>query len=534
MALLQIASKPARGIPKRPKVRLGDLPKGSVRQPGEKGYFGSMGDNPEHRQQWGHRAADMNRRAAFREEISDESFNRRWGKIHTGVAAGMAASGVGGGMAVNAFANREARKIKSGARDRQLGVRKAWSGSSPFFRAAERTRRGHHVVTGVKAKPGITERYLQWAGTNQGGKRVMLAGGAIASGGFATGAALGDEKVDSAQRRRRAVLRRQQQARVAKSNGGAAYLRNLRAQAGPHFGSPKKAAATLRRNPQLLAFGGVGAAAGATGPVTRERSQRTRERRDAAARTAYGAIAGQAAYQGATYGSHARANAKHNAIYLDPVKRRGYHDVKDKKVMESHKAKYGLNNPKVPSDFKGFHRNFPTSVPGGRHIRLNAHLTTGRRGFAVGTAATVGGALLARGGHGRKESVGKALYQREETLSPSRALGLGVGSVLAAYGIGHSKMVGRGIARGVKMAQRGEYHGVADALQRAQAARGSIRVGMAPGEAAVRRIHALNEAIELVPRAIRPEVALVAGTMLAARSMPVHRTNYRPVSHPAY
>src|SRR5690606_11414999 len=135
---------------------------------------------------------------------------------------------------------------------------------------------------------------------------------------------------------------------------------------------------------------------------------------------------------------------------------------------------------------------FPTEIPGGRHHRINAQLTTGRRGVAVGTGVTLGGALLAgMGGRGKKDPVHKALYRREEQLSPSRALGALAGGALAMYGLGHSRMVGRAIARGVKMAQNGQYNAVADALRRADAARGSIRAGMAPGEAAIRRVQAM-------------------------------------------
>jgi hypothetical protein len=45
----------------------------------------------------------------------------------------------------------------------------------------------------------------------------------------------------------------------------------------------------------------------------------------------------------------------------------------------------------------------------------------------------------------------------------------------------------------------------------------------------VRRIRALNTAINAVPNSIRPEVATAAGLLLTSHSRPVNRTSYRPI-----
>ena len=302
-----------------------------------------------------------------------------------------------------------------------------------------------------------------------------------------------------------------------------------------HFGTPKKTAATLGRNPQLVAFGGAGAAANLSGnpALDRRRSERQKTKRDHASRKVYGGIAGQAAYQGAMYSSNAAANRKHDVIYADPARRRGYKDPQMKRVMEGHKSKYGLKNPNVPSDHKGFFRNMPDSVPGAKHLRVNAHLASGKTGFALGSAATIGGAMIAdRGGRGRKQHVGKALYQREERISPIRATGFLAGGALAAWGGGRSKMIGSALGRGVKMASSRDNHRAVQALQMAQSFQGILARGTAPGERALRQVQLVDHAVRAVPQRIRPEVALSAGLLLAGRSVPVRREHYKPVSRP--
>lgn len=91
-------------------------------------------------------------------------------------------------------------------------------------------------------------------------------------------------------------------------------------------------------------------------------------------------------------------------------------------------------------------------------------------------------------------------------------------------------MLGAALGRGVKMATARGNNQALQALRMAQATQGILRRGTAPGERAVRQVRALNQAIERVPRAIRPEVASAAGILLVANAHPVNRTSYRPVS----
>lgn len=316
------------------------------------------------------------------------------------------------------------------------------------------------------------------------------------------------------------------------------------------FGSPGRAARTMIGNPQAVAFGGAGGAAALSGGATRDQSDNVRRKRDAVASTVYGGVGGQAAYQGAIFGSKLAEEKKTGTMFNDPKTRRDYKDPKHKEILEGnrkgggHKRAYGLKNPNVPSDFKGYNRNYPLELPGARHVRTNAHLTTGKTGFAVGTAATVTGAALGLAAHrkiaeremagkatarGKKEKVHKALYVRERKPSLLRAAETGVGLGLAAWGLGRSGMVGRALARGVRFSQNRNDVSAVYALQLAQAAQGILRSGTAPAERNVRRIRAINQAINAVPRPIRPEVATAAGALLASHGHPIRRDSYRQV-----
>jgi hypothetical protein len=129
--------------------------------------------------------------------------------------------------------------------------------------------------------------------------------------------------------------------------------------------------------------------------------------------------------------------------------------------------------------------------------------------------------------HAQGNAVGKAFYSREEHLSPLGAAATGAAGVLGLYGLGHSKFVGRQLVRGIKVARHDGNDRVVEALMRAQAARGSIRAGMAPGEAALRRIKAADHAISLVPRPLRGEVALVSGAVMGYESPSVRHRSYQ-------
>lgn len=338
---------------------------------------------------------------------------------------------------------------------------------------------------------------------------------------------------------------------VAKSRGGAAYLRrasgiqpskkpmHLRPTPGRRVRDVRETVGPLRQLPSRhtsqVSLAGAGlASAGAAGSQAdryeRGRSSSQRHRADLATGAVLGGSAGHAAFLGGAF------NLRRLGHKYERERPEGMSRAQHTKVMRAHNKAYEVPSGTKPSKAvqAQYFRNYPEGLPATKYKRALGNLA-GRRGLAIragviGSTGMTGMAIA----HGRREPVRKALYQREERTSPTRALGFLAGGTLAAYGFGHSKMVGSAIARGVKMAQRGEYDGVAEAMQRANAARGSLRAGMAPGEAAIRRVKALNDAIERVPRAVRPEVALVAGTMLAGHATPVRRTHYRPVSTPVY
>lgn len=605
---LLIAAKPAR-MPRGPKVRASDLPKDSVRNPGDRGYSGRYGDDPKERAQWKRRATLRNM-----SEATDESYiaaGRKIGRVNAGLAAGLAGTGLAGGAAIDAASSRRARQIRRGKVDRQLGVKKRWETSMPFVRAAT-VRRGVHDVSSLPPRKTRSEWFAE-AASRPGVSTAMMTGAGLVGGtGLVVGIDRGEKKVKRASRDRRAQLRRQGKltptGQVSKSRdsrdsraktaallgtgtaaGVVATRHNAIANAvnARHErrvdrqiadrqnalartknptkrdlqGRPIYQSQTQRRDVRRALAGERRKHHGAINELNRRRKKvpftpRGRShllrasaavavpsvwlgvrgsvdkadvrRRDVDAAVVGGA-AGAGLYQGAGYA-------------LKPLDRRAERKIaEDPKLSaraRAHRRKMGVpsNPPAGHPSWRPYFRAYPKDLPGGRLKRTLALTHTGRSGVAAtaamgGLGAAMAGTASARG---RKEPVHKALYRREEKLSPSRALGALAGGALAMYGLGHSKMVGRAIARGVKMAQGGQYNAVADALRRADAARGSIRAGMAPGEAAIRRVQALNTAIERVPRSVRPEVALVAGTMLVNNSTPVRRTSYRPVSYPVY
>jgi hypothetical protein len=128
--------------------------------------------------------------------------------------------------------------------------------------------------------------------------------------------------------------------------------------------------------------------------------------------------------------------------------------------------------------------------------------------------------------------VSKTLYAREQRLSPLRVLELGAGAGLAAWGLGRSPVVGHALARGLRLAAGKNNQDAMTALRYAMAAQGALRRGTAPAERSLRQVRRINEAINKVPSAVRPELAATAGLLLAGHAGPVNTTSYRPVSMP--
>ncbi|HEY5787494.1 MAG TPA: hypothetical protein VIT65_22240 [Microlunatus sp.] len=241
---------------------------------------------------------------------------------------------------------------------------------------------------------------------------------------------------------------------------------------------------------------------------------------DAANRVAAGTAggwAGQGAYQGVTYG------LKHKALRAN----RGTTKAALNRKLKPVKAKHGAFTPEM-------YRNYPTDAPAWRTNRALGHIARGKKGTAIGAATTATGAigaahLASRQGNQNKK-VAKALYAREERLSPLRVLQLGAGAGLAAWGLGRSPVLGAALARGLKIATGKNNRDAMTALQYAMAAQGALRRGTAPAEHSLRQVRRINDAINRVPAALRPELAATAGLLLAGHAGPVHTTSYRPVS----
>ena len=192
----------------------------------------------------------------------------------------------------------------------------------------------------------------------------------------------------------------------------------------------------------------------------------------------------------------------------------------------------------MPSDFKGYNRNYPLELPGARHVRANARISTGKTGFAIGTAATAAGAALGMKAstRGRRlqsgdggERVHKALYIKDQRPSILRTAEMGLGLGLTAWGIGRSGMIGRALARGVKFSRGRNDASAVQVLQMAQAAQGVLRAGTAPAERNLRQIQTINRALNSVPGPIRGDVATAAGVLLASNAHPIRREGYRPI-----
>jgi len=270
-----------------------------------------------------------------------------------------------------------------------------------------------------------------------------------------------------------------------------------------------------------LLTGGAGLGAGAG--VKRRDKEKGREVQAAT----IGGWAGQGAYQGAGYG------AKHVDLHvLGPKTTNSQRD----KALKEVKAKHGAFTPAME-------RNYPlktkagAAIPGARIHRTLGWTHRGKIGTAVGASATAAGSAVGAkvvsgkgpNGHGQKEHV-KKLYVRDQQTSMTHLLGAGAGLALGAWGFGRSRMVGAALGRGIKVAQGHQNPYAIQALQAAQSLQGVLARGTAPGERALRQIRAVDQAVSRVPSALRPEIALAAGTLLVGHSRPIRRESYHPVN----
>ena len=154
-----------------------------------------------------------------------------------------------------------------------------------------------------------------------------------------------------------------------------------------------------------------------------------------------------------------------------------------------------------------------------------AHVARKVRNPALALAGAGGGGLLMS-----RRKVNKALlYERDKHTSLLHAAGATAGLGLAAWGVPRHKFLGPALAHGVKQATKHESQAALEALRLAETAANSLRDVTGRGERRLRTIQHLDQAINRVPRAIRPEVATAAGVLLVGHSRPVRRERYTPV-----
>ena len=107
----------------------------------------------------------------------------------------------------------------------------------------------------------------------------------------------------------------------------------------------------------------------------------------------------------------------------------------------------------------------------------------------------------------------------------------GTAAVLGAALLGRSGMIGRSLARGVRIADRRGNDAVLRSLQMAQGIQGSMRRGTAVNGARARQLAALSVQLRKVPQPIRADVSAAAGALLSTNINPVFRSasGYRHV-----
>lgn len=120
------------------------------------------------------------------------------------------------------------------------------------------------------------------------------------------------------------------------------------------------------------------------------------------------------------------------------------------------------------------------------------------------------------------------LYQRQSRVRPVRAAEYVAGAGALAWGGSRLGMPGRALARGARFATEHRFDRSADVLTRAVALRGAAQRGTRAPAQNLRRVQALNAAIERVPAKQRPMVATAAGALLMSNATPVRRPGYKP------
>ena len=126
-------------------------------------------------------------------------------------------------------------------------------------------------------------------------------------------------------------------------------------------------------------------------------------------------------------------------------------------------------------------------------------------------------------GRGERQEVSKAFgfqdryaqpqYQRPG-VSPARQAQFGAGAGIGLWGASRSLMIGDTLMHGLKQAETRGATRAAQAYKMALVSGGLLQRGTKPIGPALRRINRINAAVEAIPRAMRPGVAMLVGGAL--------------------
>jgi hypothetical protein len=534
---LQIAARVSQGgarqVPRnvrKPMFTAADVP-GKIHQPGQQGYHGPHPGKPPkgkgsmfaQSDTWENRIPIKNMSEKWAHE--DRQTQMRGAKVLLGISGGAAVSGIGGGLTLHHYGGRKAARIRAGVAKSQF--QEAWHAADPFIRHA-RVKGKVHNITSMEDKPGRARRIADWVNANPG--TVVTPGLTAGFGGLYLGASSGGNKLQAAQRD---VARRR---RAAAKQAGGPVTKAFK----PAHLTPGGIGALARKYPGEFAVGvGAPLLAGGTGAYLR-REHRGRATHGRAAESGVSTAAGGAlasvGYTGAGLGLLAGPDKAYRLAQQKGV-RNAKGEVTLSRSAAQRLVKEGWKKAgrqtgaaPTPDQEKAFYRNFPDKLPGWRRQRVLGYFGRGTTGRAIQGGLIAGGALA---GHKLNQDVyAKALYAREDRVSPLRAVELAAGIGLGAWGLGRSRMLGAALAHGVKMANARGADQALYALKTAQVAQGTLKRGTAPGELAMRRIQAVDAAVERVPGTLRGDVATAAGLLLAGNAHPISRERYTPVSRP--
>lgn len=267
---------------------------------------------------------------------------------------------------------------------------------------------------------------------------------------------------------------------------------------------------------------------GATGTAVVETKRR--DKGDAAALLG-GAALGQGVYQGAGYHA-ARSNDAKARVERKRLAAHGFSGAKQDRRADRHFADHGLSRKehthRAGRAYTDMFRTYPLELPGAKVKRTLAWTHGGKTGTALGAAVTATGALTAEQAHRR---VGKSVTYgyRERTLSVPRTTEALAGGALAAYGVSRMRLGGMA-SYGARLAgKHGGGKEADEALALARELRDSVRRQTGKGEKQLRKVAALDRAIERVPANLRPAVATSVGAVLVSNARPVHNERFRPL-----